>query len=268
MPRRPVDNDDDVSLFPFLSIIACVIGVLTMMISTLALAQLDGEDIALIEQWEQTQQALQDTDEQIEILTTTIAEQLGPDGANVREELSRRQKELDELQRQQQTLQAELDAKEDMQVVIPVVDESLRETAASMQAELDKLEKELAQMDLELKERQSASKSRVSILPSGSGLRMTPHFVECAKGSLVLHTQDPPKLLRAANMVKDEDFIDLLRTVANGVDDSIIFLIRSDGLATWRAARKLCDERNIRNGKLPVVGDGQVDLSYFTRKDK
>ena len=37
MARRPRTDDDDVSLFPFLSIIACVIGVLTMMIATLAL---------------------------------------------------------------------------------------------------------------------------------------------------------------------------------------------------------------------------------------
>ena len=97
---------------------------------------------------------------------------------------------------------------------------------------------------------------------------MTPHFVECAKGSILLHTMDPPKLLRAANMVTDEDFIALLNTVANGIDDSVIFLIRSDGLSTYRAVKKLCTDQGIRNGKLPAPGAGKIDLSRFANKDK
>lgn len=268
MPRRPPGDDDDVSLFPFLSIIACVIGVLTMMISTLALAQLDSDEVALIEEWEETQQALEYTDSQIAELTALINEQLGPDGADVREELAKRQAELDELIRQQEELKKQLEDQQKIEVVIPEIDESLRETAATMQAELERLQQEIAQLELDLQQRQDASKSKVSVLPAGSGLQMTPHFVECAQGAILLHDHDPPKLLRAAGMVTDEDFIGLLTTVANSSDESIIFLIRPDGLSAWRAAKKLCDERSIRNGKLPVAGDGKIDLSHFRQKDQ
>jgi len=265
MPRRRRNDDDDVSLFPFLSIIACVIGVLTMMISTLALAQMDGDEIEVIEAWELSQKQLDQADAELARLMDSIAQQLGPDGADIQLALRNRQRELDQLTAQQEQLQRELDTQRESDVVIPTIDESLRESVASMQAELTALQEELAQMELELQERKESSQTRVSILPSGSGLRMTPHFVECGEGSLTLHTQDPPKLIRAANMVTDQDFLDVLKTVANSADDTIIFLIRPEGLNTFRAAKRLCDEGELRHGKLPVAGGGRIDLSRFSK---
>ncbi|MFG0334632.1 MAG: hypothetical protein ACF8TS_14850, partial [Maioricimonas sp. JB049] len=43
MARRRSDDGEAVSLFPFLSILACLIGVLTLMITALALGQMDRE---------------------------------------------------------------------------------------------------------------------------------------------------------------------------------------------------------------------------------
>ena len=85
---------------------------------------------------------------------------------------------------------------------------------------------------------------------------------------MLLHTVDPPKLIRAANMVRDEDFLNILKRVSANTDATVIFLVRADGLSTYHAASKLCDDRSIRNGKLPVAGDGRVDLSRFVKKDK
>ena len=45
MARRPQVEDDDVSLFPFLSIIAAVIGVLTLMIAAVTLGQMNQDDV-------------------------------------------------------------------------------------------------------------------------------------------------------------------------------------------------------------------------------
>ena len=83
-----------------------------------------------------------------------------------------------------------------------------------------------------------------------------------------MHTIDPPKRIRAGNMVTDKDFIALMGTVANGTSDSIVFLVRSDALNTFRAAQRLCNDREIRNGKLPVVGSGRIDLSHFATTKK
>ena len=92
--------------------------------------------------------------------------------------------------------------------------------------------------------------------------------MECAADSIVMHTIDPPKRIRANYMVTDKDFIALMETVANRTSDSIVFLVRSDALNTYRTARRLGTDREIRNGKLPVVGSGRIDLSHFATKKK
>ena len=266
MARRPRDNDDDISLFPFLSIIASVIGVLTMMIATLALAQMDTKDVALIDEYESTARQLTEEEAIVAELQKLIDDRIGPGAASVREDLNRNEKELAQLLKELQEVQKQLKEQEQVKVVIPQLDPAQRESVSSMQNELTALEEELAQLEKELSEREEASQTKTSILPSGSGVNFTPHFVECAAGSIVMHTVDPPKLIRAANMVNDKDFIGLLETVANGVNDSVVFLIRSDGLSTYYAARKLCTDREIRNGKLPVIGNGKIDLSHFAKK--
>lgn len=266
MARRPRDNDDDISLFPFLSIIASVIGVLTMMIATLALAQMDTKDVALIDEYESTAKELSEEEAAVAELQKIIDDRIGPDAVAVQEDLKKNEKELAQLLKELQEVQKQLKEQEKVKVVIPQLDPARRESVASMQSELKSIEEELAQLEKELSEREEASQTKTSILPSGSGVNFTPHFVECAAGSIVMHTVDPPKLIRAANMVNDKDFIALLETVANGVNDSIVFLIRSDGLSTYYAARKLCTDRDIRNGKLPVIGNGRIDLSHFARK--
>ena len=266
MARRPRDNDDDISLFPFLSIIASVIGVLTMMIATLALAQMDTKDVAMIDEYESTARQLTEEEAIVAELQKLIDDRIGPGAASVREDLNRNEKELAQLLRELTEVQEQLKELEKVKVVIPQLDPAQRESVSSMQNELTALEEELAQLEKELSEREEASQTKTSILPSGSGVNFTPHFVECAAGSIVMHTVDPPKLIRAANMVNDKDFIGLLETVANGVNDSVVFLIRSDGLSTYYAARKLCTDREIRNGKLPVIGNGKIDLSHFAKK--
>ncbi len=67
MGRRPVDQDNDISLFPFLSILACIIGVLTLMIATLALSQMDSEVVVAAEKFENVSQVLED--KTLEVLT-------------------------------------------------------------------------------------------------------------------------------------------------------------------------------------------------------
>ncbi|NQV25762.1 MAG: hypothetical protein HQ518_15495 [Rhodopirellula sp.] len=266
MARRPRDNDDDVSLFPFLSIIASVIGVLTMMIATLALAQMDTKDVELIEEYESAARNVADAETAVAELQKIINDRVGPDAATLRDDLSKNEKELTQLLKEMAEIQQKLKEQEKVKIVIPKLDPAQRESVASMAGELKALEEEIAQMEKELSEREEASQSKVSILPSGSGVNFTPHFVECAAGAIVMHTMNPPKLIRAADMVNDKDFLALLEEVANGTDDSVVFLIRSDGLSTYYAARKLCTDREIRNGKLPVVGGGRIDLSHFAKK--
>lgn len=265
MARRRNSSDDDISLFPFLSIIASVIGVLTMMIATLALAQTDTPDVAQIEEFEEKTKQLKQADDEIEELQREISVS-NSSALQLREQKQTLQitvRELEELLAELERVEKELEEQKAIEVVIPPVDESMRESAADMQSQADALKEEIAQLEMELQSRVESSEANVTVLPQGSGLDFIPHFVECAADSVVLHTQDPVKRIRTANLVNDEDFLALLEKVANGARDSIVFLVRSDGLATYRRCKKICDDREIRNGKLPVVGQGRIDLKAF-----
>lgn len=269
MGKRRRNSDDDISLFPFLSIIASVIGVLTMMIATLALAETDTPDVAQIERFEQLQKQLIRADEEIETLRREISVS-NSSTLQLREQkqaLDITLKELQELLAQLEEVEKELAEQQKVEIIIPPIDQKARETAADMQAQADALQEELAQLEKELAERKERSEANVTVLPQGSGLNFTPHFVECSAESIVLHTMDPPKRIRTADIPKDDEFLALMETVANGTNDSIVFLIRSDALSTYNLCKRLCVEREIRNGKLPVVGQGRIDLSAFIEKE-
>ncbi len=266
MARRPRDNDDDVSLFPFLSIIACVIGVLTMMIATLALAQMDTDDVAVIEAHEEVSSELSKREQEIAKLQKLLGDKFGPDATRVREDLTASQQELAKLAAELEKIQKQLEEHKKVKVVIPKLDPTQRETVGQMQTQLTDLSEELAMLQKDLSERKERNQSKVTILPGGSGVNFKPYFVECAADSIVLHTMNPPKRIRTANIVKDSDFLTVLEKVANNANASVVYLVRSDGLRTYYAARKLCIDRDIRNGKLPVVGAGRIDLSQFANK--
>lgn len=266
MARRPKGEQDDVSLFPFLSIIACVIGVLTLMISTLAMAQMDTQEVADAEQNEKLQDQLAQRREAVEDLRQKIAERIGPEAMEVQRKLVDTMAELQKADEKLKEIEARRAALEKVKIVIPELDEQKRETVVDMQQQLARLKEELAQLEKDLSAREDAKEAEVSILPSGSGLNFTPHFVECAAGALVLHDLEPPKRIRAADMTTDKDLIALMETIANGQNDSMIFLVRSDGLGSYRAAVNLANQNEIRFGKLPAVGKGRIDLSQFRAK--
>lgn len=266
MPRRR-SSDDDISLFPFLSIIASVIGVLTMMIATIALSQTDTPDVALIERHEHLQQELSKTEEQLEKLKREISVSHAAT-LELREKkqlLSMTLEELEKLFLELEQVEKELAEQQKVKIVIPQLDPKMRETVADMQAQQQQMMEEIAQLEKELSEREDRSEAQVTILPQGSGRSYEPFFVECAADSIVLHHLPEPKRIRTADIVKDPEFIKLLETVANSKDGSIIFLLRSDGLGTFRAAKQLGDDRELRSGKIPIVGKGRIDLSVFAQ---
>ncbi|WP_404310365.1 hypothetical protein [Neorhodopirellula lusitana] len=266
MPRRPKSNDDDISLFPFLSIIASVIGVLTMMIATLALAQTDKPDVAQIEAYEDSQKELKASEERIAELKQeiSVAQSDSLEIQEQRQQLTVTVAELKKLFEELQQVEQELAAQKEVVIVIPTLDKQMRESLDDMQNQAEELKEQIAQLESNLDERTNPKEANVTILPQGSGQNFQPHFIECADGALVLHTSENPKRIPAGAMTKDADFLAVLNEVANGKDDTLVLLIRSDGLNTYRAVKRLCDQREIRNGKLPIVGKGRVDLSAFT----
>ncbi len=268
MPRKTAATEEDVSLFPFMDIITTVIGVLTLMIAAVSLEQLDTADVALIDAYEQTEEEIKNEEKRQAELRKVIDEKIGPAAALTRQEIDLTEKEILELKKQIESTEAELEKLKEVKIVVSALPAAMREKTSDMQAEAKSLQEQLAQLEKDLSDRKDAPPANVSVLPSGSGLSFTPHFVECQDGALVLHDLSPPKTIRAANLVTDKDFLALVELAVNNPSNTIVFLIRSEGLNTFYAARKFCNDREVPNGKLPVVGKGKIDLSYFKKAAK
>lgn len=267
MARRPRDADDDVSLFPFLSILACVIGTLTLMISGLALTQMDNDTVAHAEQYSKAvadTESLQLEIDQLKSKIDTEEQSVGSQVAQQAKELSDAKESLDKMLAQVSAKREEANKKESP-IVIPDVDIAAHEeTLKDLQEQLSASKKQIAQLEADIKERNLPPKeSEVTVLPSGSGVGFEPVFVECAAGSIVLHTSKTPERIRTADMAKNKNFVALLKDVAASPKKSMVFLVRNDALSTYSAVSRLASANEVRNGKLPVIGKGRIDLSYF-----
>lgn len=284
MGKRRGGEEEGISLFPFLSIIACVIGVLTLLIATLSLAQMgSNEDVATLEQYEKVQKELEQIEREIERLKSQLDEDALASASNLDEkqrvlaaareqlnQLIKRGIELRELLSQlgSKMKKADDDASQGG-------GDAMRDELAGLKAQATKLEQDLtaqkeqlAQLEKDLEERKKTpEEAQVSILPSGSGLGFEPVFVECAGGSVIIHQGDQPQRIKADQLGQNEDFLKLLSSVAVSPKKSIVFLVRDNGLGTYRTASGLADFNEAKNGKLPVIGQGRLDLSYFQEQN-
>ena len=267
MARRRIQEDDDVSLFPFLSIICAIIGVLTLMIAAVALGQMNEESVRdsvrnAIE-LEQLKKELAAIDAEIQRLESAKSQLVNNAGTRQKELISL-QEELRRIQQQLDELTVVIDEQKKVRIAIPKVPARERESIAEMQKQLAETKEQVGTLQAELEKKKGPpDDAEVAIVPSGTGLNFIPMFVECTADTIVLHTENPPVTIRSADVSTDAKFAALLQGVATDQNRSLIFLLRSDSLGTYRTARKLCDDRNVRHGKLPAVGNGRLNLQYF-----
>ncbi len=104
----------------------------------------------------------------------------------------------------------------------------------------------------------------MQVKPGGSGVDFIPTFVECSKDGLVVYFDDAdPHRVTYGNIKSDVKFLKLLDDVAADETRTVTFLLRQDGVGTYYAARGIARTRYAKNGKLPIMGKGKIDLSLF-----
>jgi hypothetical protein len=267
MARRRGKQKRSVSLFPFLSILACVIGTLTLMITALALGQMDTDDVASLDRFEQAQDRLEKLLDAIERLKREIAE-LEKNADEDRKQLAELRIELQRLLLEKQQLMDQLDKEEEEpEIEIPVVDtESHEKRMAQLSEELNEQEERKKELEAQLKKRKEPpEEAEVIIRPGGTGVDLDPTFVECAASGIVIYEKEPPTRVHRNDLATDETFLALLDRIAAQPKASVIFLVRDNGLATYNAASAVAAERYARQGKLPVIGHGKIDLTLFKK---
>jgi len=250
-----------------------VIGVLTLLISALALGQNTSEAVreaeeAYVEREERagTYEALSQGIVTQENEATELKRMIA-DAAAVRNQVAAAREELKQLEQEHQKMLGANDAGAHADMLAEA--NKLRVRIAELEPELKAINKKLAELKRELADRKKPPEpAKVTIRPGGSGVGLDPTFVECASSSVVIHEGDKPQRVRRADLATSEAFIDLLKRVSQRDDGTIIFLVRTDGLGTYYTARSIARANYVRNGKLPVTGDGEIDLSLFDKIKK
>jgi len=243
-----------ISLFPFLSILACVIGVLTLLITALALGQMDESGIARREQYQQIQDQIQIDMRELERLKKLIAE-----AEAIKDQLKEAQAELEKLKAEEEQA-----AKDNPLIGLIAESTRLKKQIEEVKKDIGVVDAEIKKLEAELKLRKNPPKEpQIMVMPSGTGRNITPFFVECRANSVVIHHGSKPVTVRRSELSRSKEFLLLMEAVKATPNGSIIFLIRPDAVGTYYTAHNIAQQNYCKNGKLPLVGFGKLDLSMF-----
>lgn len=267
MGRRAKDNGDNISLFPFMSILVCLIGSLTLMITALMATQTNQEQApAEVERYQQYTELKAKAESEREALADL--QKLIAEGHAARQRLANARKEVEALKGQQS---AKIASSSEHAALLAEAAQ-LRQRLADLEAEPEKLAEEVAKLEAEIKKKNAGPEEAiVQIRPGGTGVDIVPTFVEAAANGIVIHGGPQPVRISNAEVTQEAgEFAKLLDKVAAQSKGQIIFLIRPDGIGTYDQARNFARNHYgpngyARTGKLPVPTQGNIDLSVFKR---
>ena len=253
-----------VSLFPFLSILACVIGTLTLMITALALGQMDDHSLNEQLRLDALKRQLEADLKLIDQLKVEIA-RFEDHTDDLTRRIAEARREAEHLERRTQQLVAQREKEPDVEIEVIEIDlEAHQQRIAKLQEALEEFQQQREALAAELEQRSGPpEEAEVIVRPSGTGVDLEPTFVECTSTGIFLHEGREPLHVRTADLKTDETFRGLLERIAERPSATVIFLIRDDAVGTYNAARAVALELRARHGKLPVVGHGRLDLSMF-----
>jgi len=272
MARRPsTAGPGGLSLFPFMSILACLIGVLTLLISVSAAMKSQ-------ETGGRSQEELRTAQE-----FAALAKARAADASRLKELQAAvatddaEEKKLQDLQEKLAALRRRMAGPEakDPDKSSRVLQKQLEDMIASVEQlkkERPALQKRLAALKAELEKRRKKPESIPPVIvqpggtgTAGSGAKL--FFVECTGEGLIIHRpgSDPQRVSSAA-IGTDGGYNNFLGQVQRTPGSLLIFLMRQEGHTAWQRGAGLAESRfEIRTGKLPIPGKGPVDLRQFDK---
>jgi hypothetical protein len=253
-------DDLTVSLFPFLSVLACVIGTLTLMLAAIAVGAMGGRSIEQIELSER-HQAVQAflagavaVLEELEAQLTRIEQRALDD-----QELGRRLHGLG--------LSPDISLEDLMNVAAE------REQLEALRARRIAAEREGKGLVVAIRQKEQQVEARnaielgapIIIDPSGLGREWRPYLIECTADHVeLLRTKGDFSIrIQSDQLDYDEDYVRYLKRLIAIHDSLLIFLIRPDGVKTCDQAQAIARRYHVRSARLPLPGQGGLDLKLF-----
>ncbi|MCA9501804.1 MAG: hypothetical protein H6748_03040 [Spirochaetaceae bacterium] len=246
-----------VSLFPFMSVLACTIGVLMLLLAAISVRAV-GSQAALEEAVARTrlasaearQQAAQDEAVLVraESAWAALDEQLAARGWPTGWSAASIERELARLE----------------------ADERAASRLARTQQALRRLERERGEVETTLAVLESRRETLpILIDPTGLSRRQKPFFVECDGGGITAHraTDDFQHFVPLEALSNGGDYGRYLRRVAALPGALVVLLVRPDGVATARRAEAIAREAGVRVARLPLPGTGPLDWALVRRAE-
>ncbi|MEN8774868.1 MAG: hypothetical protein ABF379_05915 [Akkermansiaceae bacterium] len=254
-----------------MSILACLIGILTLMISVMMQVQQmkkagrTEEEMALaMENRDLTKKAAilvkenDDKKEKLEREKATVSAM-----AKLKDRKIALTMELEGLKKAGNKSRS--DAELQKQV------ENMRKEIVAIKEERPPLAKRLKQLEDELKKRKEKPKPKgsVKVQPRGilGGGADVVFFVECnSTGIVLLDAQGGEKKISTAAIKMSGVYAKYLDRVKKTEDSMVLFLIRKAGNEAYRWAVGSAEVKyKLPTGKLPLPNDGEIDLSLFKK---
>jgi len=248
-----------ISLFPFLSILACIIGTLTLMLAGLSAGTVaDEEGPGRAAEYEALQR-------ESEALRSELLELNRPDPetTELTRELAAARKDralLAQGKRSTRATQAKLEASERER-------SRLRGAVSAARRDLETNREEARRLRREIEIREE-SLLGTQLRSSGSGVGLKPHFVECTKVGIILapdRTDGAPIRLTRLEIKGSRAYRLFLRRAKDQANGTVIFLIRDEGVSSFDPARQLAADFEVRHGFLPVPGTDPIGFAHVRR---
>jgi len=265
MGRSRGDSESSVSLFPFLSILACVIGTLVLLITSVAICQMESPAeealVARVEEYRKLEKEQKDIDRKLASQLPKLheLEQYKAALAKLEALLARLREE------HRQKLSENKDAKADLAELLARM-KQFEALLAKLELEKRTLEEQLAALRAELERRKRVQDApTVCIMPARDSRRdaRRPVFVEADGDGLLLDPDGKRERVPRAGITTDATFKGVVDAVAADRKKVMVFLIREDGVLSYRTAESFARRQSALVAKLPIIGDGKLDLSRF-----
>lgn len=271
MAKRAKDSGGSVNLFPFLSILICIIGCLTLIIviiNLVAMSRGEGrtsEEVERAQEYVQLQREKEERQEELDKLRQHIENliQQNRDTLSARDRLKKLKDTLEnqeEIDKSREELIAQFN-------LLTATTKKLTEDEVFLKAEIVKKEEEIKKRQL------PPVSAALAVRPSGSSSNTKPFFAEISDRGVYIHTSlsAEPVSIPVASLGQSEEFINLLKNIASQPYNRLIFLVRGTpgAVQTLNSANQTVANYNqssgteIIPGRLPLPGEGKVDLSAF-----
>lgn len=258
MARIRTSSVPQVSLFPFLSILACLSGAVVVMICILSLVQTtESSEKAvaknpLAEEFIEVQKKLEQLKSAREHLTA-----------------------LDEVEKkliQLQTAVASKDQNDATRARLQRELENLQIVLGNLEKERPDVTKEIETLKKELLARQKKPEDMVPTLKvqgggSGFGTGRRLYVIEAGVDSIIVHKNKTEQFRFPTSTIgADKDLNAWLASISFQKNHQILFLVRSNGWNSYqRGAGWAENQYKLNTSKMPIPGSGLVDIAEFEK---